>query len=468
MGHCKPIVSTSKGRLSAVMLPYLSSLPLKTATGRAQRADRSQDAIENWPVIGLMLSPLLVWLIIVTYTIGPALAGGRGDELSYLGYATNLTHGYYADLRSPVAAGYLWHGPGFPILLAPLIAMHLPLDLLRLTGPVFLYGALVIVFRLIRLYTSRRLALAATVGVSLYPPFYTVLGYLRVEPLSVFLFTLTVYFMVKSMRGTPRAHRWAGLAFGWLALSRVEYGWMLVGTAIGATLWLLWRRHSRSARQLAVASALAMAVCAPWLIYTYSLTSRPLYWGNSGGLSLYWMSDPAPGNTGDWRPLAVSSGPQAPAPPGLGLGEISRLKPMDQDPRLLHLAVTNILHHPRTYLTNLVNNTSRLVFDFPYSGRVESDRALLYALPNALLLGALLLAVGIMSVRRRNLRPEFMVILCAIVAAFAIHVPIAAYPRFVLPLVPAVAWLIVAILTGYLRIESEPAAPLSVVTRRAA
>ncbi len=68
-----------------------------------------------------------------------------GDEGRYLMYATNLTHGFYALTDSSDPQLYLWHGPGLPALLAPLVALHTPLEATRMVaGPALLFAAMVV------------------------------------------------------------------------------------------------------------------------------------------------------------------------------------------------------------------------------------------------------------------------------------------------------------------------------------
>jgi 4-amino-4-deoxy-L-arabinose transferase-like glycosyltransferase len=397
------------------------------------------------------LLPCLAIFVAVTLLV--PLARETGDEANYLAYAERLTHGGYAELGSRWPVDYLWYAPGLPLLLAPLVALGAPLEVLRLAGPLLLWGALIVFTRLMSQYTDRRTALWLTYALLLYLPFYAVLGPLHVEPLATLLFTLGVLFTVGLVRGFPRAEWGAGLAFGLLALSRAEYGWALtIGTG-AVLLWLLVRRRSALARRLAVAGCVGLACCLPWLAYTYSLTGRAPYWGNSGGLSLYWMSAPTRGNLGDWHPPFISAGDSflssnAPAVrPNLPVfASVMRLPPLEQDFRLQELALRNILDHPTVYAANLVNNASRLVFNFPYSFSAQSRRPLIYALPQGVLLGALVVAGAVLARDRRRVRPEVVAVGVLLLLGFAIHLPVAAYGRFVVPLVPAAVWLAVVTL----------------------
>lgn len=376
------------------------------------------------------------------------------DESTYVALARNLTHGFYARTRTLNPSAYLWHGPGLPGFLAPLVALHVPLGLMRiLAGPVLLFAAFVVFERLARLHVSERTALLATYSLALYLPFFTVIGDIYVEPLATLCFTLAVFFLVRG--GGRRDHLWAGAALAALALSRLEYGYVLVAALVLSVAWLVAARGSSAARRSTLAAAVALLLCTPWLAYTYSLTSKLFYWGNSSGLSLYWMS--APGNLGDWHSgTEVFTVPQLAAARPL-FTELGRLKPVDQDERLQRVAWRNMRNDPRHYLANIGNNVGRLLFNTPYSFTKtgspfsfarEKNGAVVYAVPNALLLCLLAISLAVAVRMRRRVGAEAVVIAVFVALGFVVHVPLAAYARFVIPLVPAAAWLMLAMLRG--------------------
>lgn len=373
------------------------------------------------------------------------------DEATYIGYARNLLHGQYAQPRTLNPSAFLWHGPALPAFLAPLVELHVPLGLMRvLTGPALLFAAFCVFRAVARLYASERAALLATYGLALYLPFLTVTGDVYVEPLATLCLTLAVFFFV---RGGRRDHYWAGVALAALALSRVEYGYVLLAALLLSGGWLVVRR-SATARRATIASAVALLLCVPWLGYTYSLTSKPFYWGNSGGLSLYWMS--APGNLGDWHSgTEVFTVPQLAAARPL-FQELEHLQPVAQDDKLQSVAFRNIRHDPLHYLANLGDNIGRLLFNTPYSFGAahapfsftrEKNGAVIYAVPNAILLALLGIALVVGIRTRSRIGAEIVPIAVLVALGFAVHIPLAAYARFVIPLAPAAAWLVLATLS---------------------
>jgi hypothetical protein len=430
--------------------------PVGAVSANAPRADglAGDSSAPRLSGVWSRLAPSLPLVpILVALTLRSVLVHSLpGDEGSYLAYARNLTHGFYAatDL------GYLWHGPGLPLLLAPLVALHVPLFAMRiLAGPVLLFATLAVFHRMTRLYVADRTAVIAAYCLALYLPFWGVLGVIWVEPLATLCFTLSAFFLVRSLRGGRRDHWWAGVSLAMLALSRVEFGYVLIAALVLSVVWLLASRGSTPARRTTLAFTVGLLLCVPWLVYTYSLTSKPFYWGNSGGLSLYWMT--APDNLGDWHHAS-----EAFTIPQLAVDRpvftaIAGLNPVQQDTRLMHIALQNIRSHPGHYLANVVNNVGRLVFNSPYSFTSEKASSMFYGLPNALLLGLVAVAAVVAIRVRRQLGPEILPIAVLVALGFAVHVPLAAYARFTIPVVPTAAWLVIAIVAPRLRLSNDPA-----------
>jgi hypothetical protein len=216
------------------------------------------------------------------------------------------------------------------------------------------------------------------------------------------------------------------------------------------------------ARRCVIAAAVALLLCVPWLTYTYSLTSKPFYWGNSGALSLYWMSAPGSGQLGDWHEAKTSYGKPELAPDAQVFTGLRGLERVQRDTKLQHIAIQNIKNDPKRYLTNVVNNVDRLLFNSPYSFTNQKASSMLYAVPNAFLLCLLCIALLVALRARRSLRPEFLPIAVLVAIGFAVHIPVAAYARFVIPLVPVVVWLVVVVLSRHVRVVAgAPPEPMS-------
>jgi hypothetical protein len=145
-----------------------------------------------------------------------------GDEGNYLGLATNLTHGFF----SPPGAIHLWWGPGFPLLLAPLVALHAPLLVLRLLNAALVVGALICIYATVRCFLPRLVAGLATAFLAVYVPAVQPLALVLSEPLAVLLASLAMYLWCRGPRG--RGTLGTALALAWLALTKVLFGWVLL------------------------------------------------------------------------------------------------------------------------------------------------------------------------------------------------------------------------------------------------
>ena len=79
-----------------------------------------------------------------------------------------------------------------------------------------------------------------------------------------------------------------------------------------------------------------------------------------------------------------------------------------------------------------------MFFDAPYSYAEQRLSAVFFAVPNALLLAAALLA-ALVAVRARASLPAVVFAAFAL-ASFALHALVAAYPRMLMPIVPVIVW----------------------------
>jgi energy-converting hydrogenase Eha subunit A len=408
----------------------------------------------------LVLLPLLPLLLAIPL-VGPSINPNPllGDEPGYLRLADNLVHGHYLTGRDDLVTGWprqpnLWFGPGLPVVLTPFVALHVPVTVIRLLGPLFVFGAMLVLFQLLRLYASTRASLAGSLAFGLYVPFYTALEHLHSETLSLLLIVTMMYGTSRYLHGGQRRHlAVAGPALGWLALTRVAFGWVVTALLLLSLLWWALRRDVASRRFTALC-CLGLVLCMPWLAYTHSVTNRPLYWGSSGGLSLYWMSSPYPGDRGDWQlPSDVFVDPRL-APHRAFFTSLAGRPIPEQNDKLIRAAFSNIRAKPEKYAENVLANVSRMWFHFPYSFRQERLKPLLFVLPNALLLTSLLVSLGLLVGRRRLLPVEAIPFGMFAVTAFTLHALLSAYPRMLFPVVPVAIWLVVLVLSKRVRLTS--------------
>jgi len=376
------------------------------------------------------------------------------DEDSYLDLANRVTHGQYvtgdsdALLDADSASPDLWFGPGLPLVLAPLVAVDLPVEVIRAVGPLALFAAMLLFYVLARERFGSRDGLLATYAVGLFPLYLPLLSNLHSEPLAVLFVCAAMLGIARSLARDDRpSFVLAAGGLAGLALTRVAYGWVLTAMLLAAVAWWLVRR-GRVARRLAAITAAALVLCIPWLAYTYAKTDRVLQWGNSGALSLYWMASPYPGDTGDWRqaddvftdPRLASHRPFFESLRGLTLAE--------QNAEIEREALRNIREHPAAYAGNVGANLSRMLVNRPYSDSRWKANDLFYAVPGLALAGATVFAAVVLLGRRRSLPAEAGPF--ALLAALAVggHLLVATYPRMLAPVIPLLGWLVALAITS--------------------
>lgn len=397
----------------------------------------------------IQLLPLLGVLLVAATLLAPK--GLNGDEGPIIAAAHRLLQGRYAVIGTMDATRFLWHGPGLPALLSPLVAVGTPLSGLRLTSPLLMFAAALLFYRLLRLNLSHRASVIGAYALGLYGPAYYVLGTVAKEPLALLLAISVLYGAARYLRhGSTRHAVLAGLSLGALVMTRLEYGWIVAIALCGACLWwaVAWLLRGRQAEPVRIARACAlicgigMLACVPWLIYTYALTGRPFYWGNSGGLSLYWMSSPSPSQLGQWHaPHTVLTSPSL-----VGyrpfFRHLATLPPVKRDLALQHAAVVQAVGHPAKYALNLLANLGRMFLGFPFSFTLSLAVIVGLILFNGTLLAGLLAAARSLRRHRLPLPRETVPFLAFGALIFALHILPTSEPRMILPAIPIAIWLI--------------------------
>lgn len=367
------------------------------------------------------------------------------DEGRYWGFALNMLNGHY---HYKEGYQFLWSGPGYPLLLLPFVAMNSPVWVLQLLNALMLYTAVVYFFKLMHMYISRKQALFGTLIFACYWPMYEVgLPYLMTESWSMLLTVTASYFLCKAFR--LKDYRWRSLLlpaflFGMLALTKVIFGYVImVMIAVCLVVWLL-RGRSRRMWQMSKVFLFALAFCIPYLLYTYSLTGKAFYWGNAGGLQLYWMSTPYEHELGDWHVQTLEEDTTLMHNHGAFFASIDHLNAQQQDEALKVQAIANIKAHPKKYAYNWVANLGRTFFSHPLSFLEPSNGYLKYLVPNIFLIVFMVIMMyPTLRYFKRYPLEILVLLLFALVYLGGISV-MASYPRFLYMTVPIfmlwIAW----------------------------
>jgi 4-amino-4-deoxy-L-arabinose transferase-like glycosyltransferase len=425
----------------------------------------------------IKLLPLLLLYILYILLASKDLASENAltfnvAEPRYAMFANNLSHGYYSP-RDDIEPEYpevrlfqvsvlnrediyLWSGPGYPIVLLPFVLLRMPWLLARLLNAFFLFGAVLYFYCTLRFYMSERPSLYLSFLLGVYPPFFARLHLLLTETLTVFLICGFMFHFCKlsqNKKGSWTHLLMAGFFLGYLALTKILFGYVIITSLTVSLLLYAWKRTDRFKRAVWVC-CFALLTCLPYLFYTYSLTGKVFYWANSGGMSLYWMSTPYEGEFGDWfKRDEVERNPSLAANHKSFFDYVSRLPSIQRDEAFTQQAIRNIFNNPKKFVVNWVANCGRLLFNYPYSYTPQKLSTYAYIIPDMFVVVIMVLSIYPTWIGRRLIPHEVFFLIGFATIAFGGSSLLSAYQRFFMPLVPIFCLWISLTLTRVLRIE---------------
>lgn len=374
----------------------------------------------------LLFSPFLVLFAIIVFKFHTDAF--EGDESRYYQFAKILLNGFYSP---PAPDINLWNGPGYPMVLMPFVVLDLPLISITLLNAVLQYLSIVLLFKSIKRYASYRKAVVISSCWGLYYTTYIQLPEMYTESLMYFLITLFISSLTKAFDDNNRRFVLiSGVVAGYIVLTKILFGYViLLMLAFCLVIWMTKRANTY--RMSCQILGIAFLIFLPWLIYTYSLTKKPFYFGNSGGVLLYWMSTPHDGEMGDWKEPDLSTRYKTGSPvPENGDAtlkqnhqeshrEIFRHSGVERDDAYKRIAVENIKQRPDKFIKNWIANLGRLLFDFPNSYVFQNTNQLFKLPPNAttVFLSTLCLISSVLNWKKIPFQIRFLIIFVLIYLA---------------------------------------------------
>lgn len=412
----------------------------------------------------LMFSPLFA-LYVGVALIGAHLLGAFHsqiwDESRYLGYAANLLHGSYS---SPDAVE-LANGPGYPLVLTPIVALGIAPIWAKLLNACFLFGAVLYLHSALGRWTSKRTALIVAWLFGLHIPLLSHLPLLYTESLIALQMSGFAYHFIRTLEADKMPRRHLVAAVFWLAalaLTKVFFGFVLLTALIAFAGW--WAIvQARFLRHATIICALALAACLPYLSYTYSLTGKVFYWSTYGGASLYWMASPYPGDHGDWMGNTYEQvseraknrhAPELLENHGSFFAGLEGLDQVARDEAFKVEALRQICDYPLGFIGNWFANMGRLCFEYPYSHLDQTMGTYLFMLPNMFLVVALVITAALSIGRWRTLPESLRALLLIVLIAFGGSSLLSAYFRQMIPLFPILFLWVGTVFERSIRIES--------------
>jgi 4-amino-4-deoxy-L-arabinose transferase-like glycosyltransferase len=329
------------------------------------------------PCVFLMLAVFLVYGVLGVLRHSEELIW---DEARYLEYAMNFNQGFYVTDKEPNFV----NGPGYPVLLMPFTGSAQAALGARLLNAVFMAGATGFIWLTVRRYAGAGWAFSGAVLMAFHPTLVWMGFALMSEPLSVFLVTGFMWSFTHALR--DRGWRWtvgAALFLGWLVLTRVFFGHVLMATAMLCLSLMLvrpWRQ--KLARALVILGG-AFLLCTPYLAYTQAKTGQFLCWSTNSGELLYWMSSHHEGENGHWfGKRDVHSLPEVAPLHSEFYKEVHSRPILERERMFKEAAVRNFKANPARVAYNWACNLTRLAFGFPRSHQVEELRTITLILFN--------------------------------------------------------------------------------------
>jgi hypothetical protein len=381
----------------------------------------------------LLFAPFLLFFI--AFILLLHTNSNEGDETRYLMFAQNLLHGFYSP---PAPDINLWNGPGYPLILMPFVGLRLPLICMTLMNAIFYYLSIIFLFKALRLFLTFQKAFFVSLFWACFFNSYQKIPRINSETFTLFLISLLIFCLHKAFNNESNQYLFlSGFIIGCIVLTKIIFGYVLVLMLIGGGLLWMINRNAKDYRKGILIMLIALATTAPYLIYTYHLTGRIFYWGNSGGISLYWMSTPYHGEFGDyWHG-------EAPAWHQKDLALVADLKGIERDDALKKIAFNNIKAYPLKYAQNWMANIGRLFFNFPYSPTSDSYnsvgnplRSLLMLPLNAILFLLVIYSFFITLINWKNIEYSIRFLFCFVFLYLGTSSVVSAYSRQFYIIVP--------------------------------
>jgi hypothetical protein len=342
----------------------------------------------------LLFLPFLIVFII--YVLIFPTNGHQGDESRYIMFARNLLNGFYSP---PPPNINLTNGPGFPIILMPFLALHLPLISITIMNAVFYYFSVIFLYKALEQVVSLTITLIFSLFWACYYISYQNMPFVHTEIFTYLLISMLIFFLIKAFKpetsgNVKRNIFCAGFILGFIVLTKIAFVYVFLVMLIGSSVLWIYNKEKINYYKGFIIMVIAFATVLPYMIYTYNLTGRMFYWNTNTGVTLYWSTNPYKDEYGDWKQdldeNTVDMGnyniPGAEdtliAHHARDYYSIFKNKKftqfgMAQDDAFKKFALDNIKVHPLKYLQNCVLNVGRLIFQYPFSYAVQRPKVLL-------------------------------------------------------------------------------------------
>ncbi len=388
----------------------------------------------------------------------PLLKAGtfQHDELRYHTYAQNIIKGQYTDPANPD----IQNAPGYPLYLSIFLKLGLPLMIPKLSNAILMMLAVFFFYKSSTFFISERISLVIAYILGLYYPLFRWIPYNITEAFSMFLLCAFIFYLLKAQQKKELSFSQIVLPAVFLSLlisTKFYYHYVVIITVILAIFLFLLRVGRAEMKKTILIMFLGYGLIAvPYLSYTYSLTGKTFFWTNQSGQMLYWMTTRYEDEYGKWfnyRELRRPYMPEIHESHYEFFDKILEQPYLAQDELILAKAKENIKNNPMDYFFNIVPNTLRLLFNYPYSYKTQSLNMYFYSLINTPIVLAFLLSLIPSWKFRKLIRIELVILMVFGLVYFGGLILIPAFPRYFFMLVPLLLLWCGYIYSNFVKIE---------------
>ena len=179
------------------------------------------DWLKKWSVF----LPLLIIYLFLTLILSKN--SFQGDESRYVSFSENIINGHYANLD--LKPGFLWNGPGYPIILTPFTYFKVPLIYPKILNSLFLFVGVIFLYKCLRFKLNHKISvfLSYVSGIT-HPFFFLSISLILTESLSYFLISVSLFYFIKFFKSHKNIDLFIfSLSSGLLILTKVFFSYVI-------------------------------------------------------------------------------------------------------------------------------------------------------------------------------------------------------------------------------------------------
>lgn len=333
--------------------------------------------------------PILVIFLFIIFFLGENIP--LSDGIRYWQTAEDIIHGFKG--KSIKESFLLLNGPLYPIILSLFKIIGFSVKGCIYLNALFLYVGFTLFLKALLNFFNKNLSLLITYTLLLIDPFlFYWAAKLYSEPLSIMFVGIILFYSYKVFKKQNKIDLLIlSFSIAFLILTRVLFAYVFSSLTILFLVLSLFKGQKFNNLSFKICS-LAMLICIPYLIFTYSVTKKVFFWASNGGDVLYWTSSPYMSDLGEWHTFPIihehfaSRYKNFSGLDSIYLHEINEIiiskinnnhyetsklienkNRIEKDEILKSLAIKNIRNHPFSFIKNWILNSSRLIFGFPHA-----------------------------------------------------------------------------------------------------